>query len=76
MFTRRACVLCTIGVGRQFSSNAASAFKLVVVGGGSAGIPVAARFAKVLPKGSVAIIEPKDVSWCRQLCRCFAQLRL
>ncbi|KAI1289946.1 Sulfide:quinone oxidoreductase, mitochondrial [Halotydeus destructor] len=43
---------------RHFSSN--SSFKLVVVGGGSGGIPVAARFAKVLPKGSVALVEPRD----------------
>lgn len=40
-----------------------STYKLVVVGGGAGGLSVASRFAAKLPKGSVAAVEPKDVSY-------------
>jgi sulfide:quinone oxidoreductase len=33
-------------------------YRIVIVGGGSAGITAAARLAKALPHGSIAIIEP------------------
>lgn len=37
-------------------------YKLVVVGGGSGGCSVAAKFAKKLGKGQVAVIEPAQAS--------------
>jgi sulfide:quinone oxidoreductase len=48
-------------------------YKLVVVGGGSGGLAVASRFAAKLPSGSVAVVEPKDVSY-RYLSRCKIQM--
>ena len=33
-------------------------YEIVIVGGGAAGISTAARLAKELPSGSIAIIEP------------------
>ena len=37
-------------------------YRLVVVGGGSGGCSVAAKFCAYLPQGNVAVIEPNDVS--------------
>lgn len=37
-------------------------FKLVVVGAGPGGLSVASRFCKKLSEGSVAVVEPNDVS--------------
>jgi sulfide:quinone oxidoreductase len=37
---------------------AASRYRVLIVGGGSGGLTAAARLAKVLPSGSVAVIEP------------------
>ena len=48
-------------------------YEIVIVGGGAAGITAAARLAKELPAGSIAIIEPSadhyyqsamDTRWC------------
>uniref|UniRef100_A0A0N4Z1R7 Sulfide:quinone oxidoreductase, mitochondrial n=1 Tax=Parastrongyloides trichosuri TaxID=131310 RepID=A0A0N4Z1R7_PARTI len=35
-------------------------FKLVILGGGSGGLSVGSYFSKILPKKSVAIVEPND----------------
>lgn len=35
-------------------------YRLVIVGGGTAGITVAARMARHLPAGSIALLEPSD----------------
>lgn len=51
---------------RHFSSSKqqnASSYKLVVVGGGAGGCSTAAKFCRDLGKGSVAVIEPLDVSF-------------
>ena len=37
-------------------------YKLVVVGGGTGGCATAAKFARKLGKGQVAVVEPSDVS--------------
>ena len=37
-------------------------YKLVVVGGGAGGCATAAKFSSKLSQGSVAVIEPADVS--------------
>lgn len=47
-----------------FTSNLKKSYTLVVIGGGSAGISIAARFAnylKILKKGTVAVVEPQNV---------------
>ncbi len=41
--------------------------KVLILGGGSGGISVAARIARRLPAGSVAIIEPSDRHWYQPL---------
>lgn len=41
-------------------STATRTFSIVIVGGGTGGISVAARLATALPAGSVAIVEPSD----------------
>ena len=57
-------------------------YKLVVVGGGTGGCATAAMFSRKLGPGSVAVIEPSDVSIGlrafyygkkRQTCFCFLQ---
>ncbi|EFP06444.1 hypothetical protein CRE_18395, partial [Caenorhabditis remanei] len=35
-------------------------FKLLVVGGGAGGLGAASKFARKLPRGSVAIVEPRE----------------
>jgi sulfide:quinone oxidoreductase len=40
------------------ASQTSPSYRVVIIGGGSAGIDVAARLARALPPGSVAIIEP------------------
>lgn len=42
---------------RQHANN----YKLVVIGGGSGGCATAAKFCRELGKGSVAVIEPKEI---------------
>jgi sulfide:quinone oxidoreductase len=41
-------------------TTATRTFPIVIVGGGTGGISVAARLATALPAGSVAIVEPSD----------------
>lgn len=41
-------------------SRPSRSFPIVIVGGGSGGLSVAARLCAVLPPGSVAIVEPSD----------------
>uniref|UniRef100_A0A183BLZ5 Pyr_redox_2 domain-containing protein n=1 Tax=Globodera pallida TaxID=36090 RepID=A0A183BLZ5_GLOPA len=40
-------------------STVADHFRLVVVGGGTAGCAVASKFARILPKKQIAVIEPQ-----------------
>jgi len=53
------------------STAAASAdersYKLVVLGGGSAGCAIASKFASSLGKGRVAVVEPSEVRISRDL---------
>lgn len=42
------------------ANNAKENYKLVVVGGGSAGLNISSRFVRKLGKNNVAIIEPSD----------------
>ncbi len=42
-------------------------FRVVVVGGGNAGISVAARLSAALPSGAVAVIEPSDTHYYQPL---------
>lgn len=42
-------------------------FKVVIVGGGNAGISAAARLARVLARGEVAVIEPSDTHYYQPL---------
>ena len=46
---------CTI---RRFSS--ATSFKVLVAGAGTAGLSVASKLSRLLPSGSVGIVEPRD----------------
>lgn len=39
----------------------------MVVGGGSGGCSVAARFSAALPRGSVAVVEPAEVYFATAL---------
>ncbi len=49
------------------SANPKNSYTLVIVGGGSGGISVAARFARYLnivrKGGTIAVIEPQNVSF-------------
>ena len=45
----------------SFSSEQRS-YRLVVVGGGTAGCSVASKFVSHFGKGKVAVVEPSDVS--------------
>lgn len=42
------------------ANNAKDNYKLVVVGGGSAGLNISSRFVRKLGKNNVAMIEPSD----------------
>jgi sulfide:quinone oxidoreductase len=44
-----------------------TAFKVLIVGGGTGGIAVAARLARALPKGSVALFEPSETHYYQPL---------
>lgn len=51
---------------RCFSSTQChlrQSYKLVVVGGGSAGCSIAAKFSSMLPEGNVAVIEPNNTHY-------------
>lgn len=48
----------TFSVSKQHDSES---YKLVVVGGGSGGCSVAAKFCRELGKGKVAVIEPSEI---------------
>lgn len=43
---------------RHFSS--ANSYKVLVAGAGTAGLSVASKFSRVLPSGSIGIIEPRE----------------
>jgi len=57
----------TSAVNRCFFSSTESrlrqSYKLVVVGGGSGGCSVAAKFSSLLPAGNVAVIEPSETHY-------------
>lgn len=42
-------------------------FRIVIVGGGTAGIAIAARLARHLPAGSIALFEPSDTHYYQPL---------
>jgi sulfide:quinone oxidoreductase len=44
-----------------------TAFKVLIVGGGTGGIAVAARLARALPEGSVALFEPSETHYYQPL---------
>jgi len=48
---------------KQLFSTKSSCYQVVVAGGGSGGLAVAARLAEKLGPGKVAVVEPKDVHW-------------
>jgi len=50
-------------VSKKFFSAKQSSWKVVIAGGGSGGIAVAARLAEKLGPGKVAVVEPKEVHW-------------
>jgi len=50
-------------VSKKFFSGKQTNYQVVVAGGGSGGISVAARLAEKLGPGKVAVIEPKEVHW-------------
>lgn len=49
-------------IGRRNLCSLTHHFKLVVIGAGPGGLSVASRFCRKLPEGSVAVVEPNDVS--------------
>lgn len=42
-------------------------YPVLIIGGGSAGLTVAARLAKALPKGSIGVLEPSDKHYYQPL---------
>lgn len=46
----------------------------VCVGGGAGGVAIAAKFAKTLGEGAVAVIEPSDVRRNQILSDCFQKI--
>ncbi|RWS14732.1 hypothetical protein B4U79_06115 [Dinothrombium tinctorium] len=47
----------------HFARNVSQSYKLVVAGGGTAGLSVSNCFSRILGKGNVALIEPKNVNF-------------
>jgi len=47
--------------------SAARSYSIVIVGGGTGGLSVAARLAAVLPPGSIALVEPSDKHYYQPL---------
>ena len=56
----------TTVLGCKFSTSAHredhKSYKLLIVGGGTAGSAIANKFARKLGKGQLAVLEPSDVS--------------
>jgi len=48
---------------KKLFSTKSGSYQVVVAGGGSGGVAVAARLAEKLGPGKVAVVEPKDVHW-------------
>jgi len=48
---------------KKLFSKKSGSYQVVVAGGGSGGVAVAARLAEKLGPGKVAVVEPKDVHW-------------
>jgi sulfide:quinone oxidoreductase len=51
----------------ESKSAASRRFKVVIVGGGTAGISVAARLCKAMPEPDVAIVEPSETHYYQPL---------
>src|SRR5512140_2316741 len=51
----------------ETKSAASRRFKVVIVGGGTAGISVAARLCNAMPEPDVAIIEPSETHYYQPL---------
>jgi sulfide:quinone oxidoreductase len=49
------------------AASTATSYRVVIVGGGSAGIDVAARLARALPHGSIALVEPSHKHYYQPL---------
>lgn len=53
-----------LNVSRSFSStnslNNKDSYKLLIVGGGSGGVTISAKFSKILGANNVAIVEPSE----------------
>jgi len=47
---------------RSYSGGEQRSYRLVVVGGGTAGCAIASKFGSYFGKGRVAVVEPSDVS--------------
>jgi len=52
----------TFSVSSSSLNNEQRSYRVVVVGGGTAGCSVASKFASHFGKGKVAVVEPSDVS--------------
>ncbi|RWS25735.1 hypothetical protein B4U80_08175 [Leptotrombidium deliense] len=52
-----------LNVRHSVRHKSSQSFKLVIAGGGTAGLSVANQFSKILGKGNIAVIEPSDVHY-------------
>jgi hypothetical protein len=53
-------LICVRSLSLSSSKLSKDNYKLLVVGGGSGGITIAAKFNKILGSNNVAIVEPND----------------
>lgn len=51
-------------------------YRVLMIGGGTAGCAVAARLRDVIPTGAVGVIEPKEVSSASTLIMVFSQNKI
>jgi len=55
----------TFAVSSRSLNNEQRSYRVVVVGGGTAGCSIASKLASHFGKGKVAVVEPSDVSFSR-----------